>query len=376
MKQIIILILIISSFGLRAETKTFSTVTDALNYDGDREAVTHLIITDSIKGNDYSDSSEWSRFRTLNETTFPSLHTVEIWTDQDIPNAHMVTNEYGLGLFSMDSMSIENGLVFYGSLWLKHFVATNTNRIGDMSFRNCKNLISLHIPFLETIGIGAFAWCESLTTIDFPFVKMIGNGGFAENNNLEFVELYSLINADFHTFINCKNLISVNFGSGFTEPTNIKFGWAVFGSAEDFSIGQILTPNIKLTLGKNVLPKPDTVFNIWQSTNDDENPIDYIWKKINVTVGIEEEKKNHTVNIFPNPTKYFITVSINSEKFCNLQVVLYNILGKEILEIHNDFVDVGLFTKTVSIENLAKSVYFVKVFIDGKYATLEKIIVD
>jgi len=73
MKQIIILILIIliliiSSLNLFAETKTFPTITDALNYDGDREAVTHLIITDSISGENYSIGSEWREIRSLDKT--------------------------------------------------------------------------------------------------------------------------------------------------------------------------------------------------------------------------------------------------------------------------------------------------------------------
>jgi hypothetical protein len=37
-------------------------------------------------------------FRTL-DLTFPNISEVEIWTPQDIPNNHKVTDEYHCGLF-------------------------------------------------------------------------------------------------------------------------------------------------------------------------------------------------------------------------------------------------------------------------------------
>jgi uncharacterized membrane protein len=36
----------------------FNTITEALNYTGDKNAVTKLIITGNIEGDDYSDESE------------------------------------------------------------------------------------------------------------------------------------------------------------------------------------------------------------------------------------------------------------------------------------------------------------------------------
>ena len=83
-----------------------------------------------------------------------------------------------------------------------------------------------------------------------------------------------------------------------------------------------------------------------------------------------------TVNIFPNPTSDYFTVNFELEKASNLEIILCDVLGREITELYNDFAEAGFFTKTINTEHLNKGVYFIKVLIDGKYATLEKIVVN
>ena len=131
MTKHIIIILIFCSLNLAAEEFTFKTITEALNWDGDRDALTKLIITDSIAGNDYSDESEWSKFRTLDET-FPNIEEVEIWTGQDIPKAHQMTDEYGLSLFNKFYYQWDDTgrPIVDGSNWLRKFTAPNVKYIG------------------------------------------------------------------------------------------------------------------------------------------------------------------------------------------------------------------------------------------------------
>jgi hypothetical protein len=74
---ILIIILFFASANLFSIELQIGTITEALSYSGDRDAVTKLTITDSIKGNDYSDDSEWSKFRTL-DLTFPNIEEIEI----------------------------------------------------------------------------------------------------------------------------------------------------------------------------------------------------------------------------------------------------------------------------------------------------------
>ena len=90
MKKIIIfwiltIVLNYSFIVLGQTTIEFETITEALNYDGDKDAVKKLIITGTISGEDYSQDSEWYKFRRL-YIPFPNLDTVEVLTDQDMPD--------------------------------------------------------------------------------------------------------------------------------------------------------------------------------------------------------------------------------------------------------------------------------------------------
>ena len=82
-----------------------------------------------------------------------------------------------------------------------------------------------------------------------------------------------------------------------------------------------------------------------------------------------------TVDVFPNPTSDYFTVSFELEKASNIQITLLDLTGKELLEIFNDFTVEGFFSKTVRAEHLSKGVYFLQILIDGKY-TIEKIVVN
>ena len=98
--KLIVVAVLFCSYNFTAFSQAaveFETITEALNYTGDRDAVKKLIITGTISGNDYSATSEWSKFRTL-DTTFPNLEDVEILTSQDIPDA-MEEEKIDIGFF-------------------------------------------------------------------------------------------------------------------------------------------------------------------------------------------------------------------------------------------------------------------------------------
>ena len=378
------------NFTVLAETATFNTVTEALNWTGDKATVTKLIITGTISGDDYSKSSEWSKFRTLNET-FPNIEEVEIWTDQDIPNSGW-------------NGSNLNGALF-GSVahWLKSFSAPNIKYIGSDAFAWCRNLVTISFPSAETIANSAFYMCESLISIDsttFPNVTIIGPYAFAYCKKLTSVYFPNVTTIKSSAFLSYgdppdstfNNLTSVNFplvttignfafdggsyltsvslGTGFETETEISFGLNVF------EWSSALTQNIDLTLGEYVLPKPDTIAKTWQKNNEiPPYPVrDYIWKSIKIeTDGIEEVIKNATVSIFPNPTVGNATVSFELEKSCNVKILLCDVLGIELANIYDGFANEGFFIETIDTGHLPKGVYFLKILIDGNY-TVEKII--
>ena len=378
-------ILIVATFcchNLTAITLEVWTIPEALNYSGDKNAITKLLVKGEIEGNDYSEGSHWREFRTLDQT-FPNIHSVEIWTDQNIPDNHLVSDSCALYLFSKFLFEWDdNGVpINYASLWLKHFSAPNVRIVGGAAFIGCKNLLSVNFPVAEKLagggsGGGVFAWCESLEEINLPKTKLIGNGSFHKNINLKSCNFSQLEIVEWGIFIGCTNLTTVTIGTAFEEETSVYLGRAVFGGMHQ-SVSPILTPNIDLTLGEYVLPKPDTVFNIWQGTNDAPQYYqDYIWKSINIQkVGINEIIKNATVNIYPNPASSNATVSFELEKPCYLELNLYDLTGKQIKEVFSGFAAEGLFTQTVKLSQLSAGVYYLKIT-DGKFSTMEKIILN
>ena len=472
----------------------FETITEALNWADttdieNSKAVKKLVITGNISGEDYSESSEWSKFRTLDET-FPNIEAVEILTDQDIPDADIINH---CALFYWEEYD-DDGIYIgnSGSNWLKSFSAPNVKKIGSWAFRDCKellsvsflsaeiierwtfgycwklisidfpvvttikeysfyvckgltsidsinfpsaitiedwafsfchNLYSIYFPLVTTIGryafsfyekgnsilsvsfpsatiIGGYAFyrCSTLTSANFPLVTTIGSDAFSSCDTLTSVNFPLVTTIRYYAFSYCKNLVSINFplvttidhntfngcvalisatfGTSFETETEIKFGVGVFGGPNVQWNGPILTPNIDLTLGKYVLPTPNTIANIWQNTNDSIHNIDYLWKSIAIeTVGIEEIIKNNTVSIFPNSTVGNATVTFELEKSCNVKILLCDILGIEQINIYDGFANEGFFTEIIDIEHLAKGVYFLKILIDGNY-TVKKIIIN
>ena len=121
------------------------------------------------------------------------------------------------------------------------------------------------------------------------------------------------------------------------------------------------------------------VFLHWSDANENivsvENPLTVMVLSDTVlyanfeedTISISERILLKTVSIFPNPTTSDFTVSFEVLKSGNMQIILCDILGVELLQFYDGFATVGTFTKTVSTEHLPRGVYFLKVLIDGNY---------
>ncbi|MCL2312554.1 MAG: T9SS type A sorting domain-containing protein [Firmicutes bacterium] len=97
--------------------------------------------------------------------------------------------------------------------------------------------------------------------------------------------------------------------------------------------------------------------------------------RCNTYVSIKENFIASNIAISPNPTTADFTVSFELEKSCNMEIILCDVLGREVLQIFNDFANEGIFSKTVNTKNLAKGIYFLKILIDGNI-TVEKIVVE
>ena len=318
---------------------------------------------------------------------------MEILTSQDIPDGYSPTGEeqftiFALFLFAMYDEENDE-FILNNSNWLKSFVGPNLTKIGSSAFAYCENLIKVDFPAATVIGDFAFGGCDNLATINFPNVVTIGDAAFMRCQSLTTVDFPAAILIGERAFYGCDNLTTINFpvvtfiasyaffalhenlttvcfGTNFDEQTEIKFYNIVFWSNA--------TKNANLILGENVLPLPDLDANTWQTMSGNPGTLAYTWKSINY-VSIEETIKKHTVNILPNPTSNYFTLSFDLEKANNMRIVLLDLSGRELLHIYDGFTVEGNFTTTVDTEHLASGVYFLQILVDGKY-TVAKVVVE
>ena len=251
----------------------------------------------------------------------------------------------------------------YGNPINKYLVKVNgpnVTEIEPMAFAFCEILDSIYFPKVEIISRNAFIHCYALTKIYLPEVRIIYPNAFLYCYNLDSIILLKVTEIQ-HNVFRLSNIRFASFGLGLNEPTNIKFGQAVFYYE--------YTPNADLVLSNYVIPAPNLENNTWQSTTDPYHVgiILYEWKSITLEKGIKEEIKNYSIDVYPIPAKDFVTVRLELENSCNVRITICDISGKEISEIGNEFADEGLFIKTINIEHLNKGVYFLKFFIDGNY---------
>ena len=90
--------------------------------------------------------------------------------------------------------------------------------------------------------------------------------------------------------------------------------------------------------------------------------------------GIEEIIKSG-VSILPNPASDAFTLSFDVLRSSNMQVVLTDLSGREVLQIYDNFVDAGLFSRIVKTENLARGAYFLQIRIAGN-TLAERVVVE
>ncbi|MCL2038932.1 MAG: T9SS type A sorting domain-containing protein [Bacteroidetes bacterium] len=92
------------------------------------------------------------------------------------------------------------------------------------------------------------------------------------------------------------------------------------------------------------------------------------------TTSIKDIEQQKTI-IFPNPTTGKATISMDLETDGNVRILLDNLLGEEIMEIHNALENTGTFTKQFSLESLPKGAYYIKVIYNRK-TWIEKIVIE
>ena len=141
--------------------------------------------------------------------------------------------------------------------------------------------------------------------------------------------------------------------------------------------GEMSIENVEINLDKNIPIYYSCIIgdNVeWQFcyTEKKPSPLD---KHLCINdASISEDLLSHS-SIYPNPASDRSFISLDISESCELKITLSDILGREILDVHNGFVDSGNFTKSINTSNLSKGVYFLKISI-GKDYKVEKFIVE
>ena len=273
-----------------------------------------------------------------------------------------------------DHIPSQESSCFYNRKNLLSVSSESIEIIGVRAFLHCSELKFAYFPNAITVGRSAFYGCLNLKEALFPKVIKIDTSGFSVCYRLEFAYFPSLSTVEDEVFgARFDSLLDISFelGTAHTSPTMISFGRYVF------SYDTEETEKINLTLGENVLPIYDSMDNIWHTTSGKSNTgTPYKWKSITIVpVSIEEAIKNNSVRVFPNPAGESTTLELEIESACNLQVILTDVLGSDIMEIYSGFADVGTFSQTIPTKHLAVGVYFLKILV-GKDYILEKIVVE
>lgn len=166
--------------------------------------------------------------------------------------------------------------------------------------------------------------------------------------------LYSKSGSSLHTYGT-----SVYASGAFLNPQGNKW------RNESSSLGAISTAS-------NVLFK-------FEFTRDSVNPGNNIYlDNINIQTAsaiFEQEPVLSEIQIYPNPSSDFITLSIVSNKNAELSINLIDVLGKEIISRQDLIIDEGQNHQYFDLKGLAKGVYFVKIQANGVFY-IKKLIID
>lgn len=190
----------------------------------------------------------------------------------------------------------------------------------------------------------------------------------AEATEKRLGEFIGKIKEDAELFERCQNAVQsrstyLHIGSGFIDKI-ISKNTATLEDASEYGIDK--TRQICY-----VAVNTKTTWTFCYSYADGDEIGDFIC--IN-DASISEDLLSHS-SIYPNPASDRSFISLDISESCELKITLSDILGREILDVHNGFVDSGNFTKSINTSNLSKGVYFLKISI-GKDYKVEKFIVE
>jgi hypothetical protein len=81
------------------------------------------------------------------------------------------------------------------------------------------------------------------------------------------------------------------------------------------------------------------------------------FSKCSYVSGINELTKNFTVNVFPNPAKEYIKISV-TDNLINRKVELFNVMNQKMADY---LINGGIEEFVIPLKNLTDGIYFLKI---------------
>ncbi len=92
---------------------------------------------------------------------------------------------------------------------------------------------------------------------------------------------------------------------------------------------------------------------------------DSILAMLNTTSINQFEKNVTSVNLFPNPAHEKVQLQLNNSKSQKLTIEVVDLLGKQVMNVYNDYTASGILKKEIDVVQLNNGLYFIKVTADG-----------
>ena len=126
------------------------------------------------------------------------------------------------------------------------------------------------------------------------------------------------------------------------------------------------------------LTEGDYRFDLTVVDNNGNEATAYVWitvlKKAEGLLDLSLDAEKNSVSIFPNPVNEIANVFVNSgQKYSNMSMVVTDMKGRAIIKKQIAF-NISSTTEKVNVSKLAKGVYIVTIYFDGKNPKSAKLI--
>lgn len=181
------------------------------------------------------------------------------------------------------------------------------------------------------------------------------------------------------------NKISIDHADLIQTDSTLKMLWASLYIRDLKTKTTSITSNALLTktsLNYHILneytsllvlePGMDTLFAEETATTNGNGT----WIMTDIEEKPDMENKQFTCSIYPNPIVDNATISFTMPEKGNVQMILYDMYGKQIKVLYEESVGEGEHTSTFNAEDLASGIYLCVVLVNGEVKTKEKIVVN